>query len=694
MMEQFPGGSRGTWPVASVGRWGPALLVCLLTACGGGGGGSEPTPAPGTPPVINEAPQAQHAGLGETAVFAVSAQGSGAIGYQWFRNGVPIDGEVRPRLEVLVRADSQGDRYSVRITDASGSLTSETVQVVLREASEWQRWAAAPAGPIGIFVDGPDQFVHPSGQAYRFDLFLARPDTSARAAQLVAQGSWDPMVQVRDWAGGVPGGEPRAAGPLRALVYAANGRLQRLDLRVPAGQDAQPRMLSTQLSRQMCRDASLFQDRVDPMRSLLVISLPQADQGCYALDTAQHRVVRLNHQPFEAPIDLPPRARPLFAIHDTQGTVTGLVMREAAGRVLRLDGRDFRPEAALPLAAGAIETLVKPGPGQPWWVFSDGTRILSVQVDAPTPWAVQTLAAAGAAGAALPAVLGTAPIDGHLSMLLWEPQAGGAAGGRLLACAVSGCPAGPRELLAPSLGYTSLARVPDSEGSDRVWFALGDRSPSSTVSSLSLAQLRADGSVSVRLTEPNAPMHQPSRFVVGLFGDWLLSRSSGAATLGLPVADALPERMLGGGVFLPTREATRANRFWFDWQSSAGILELRNAAGDLLQTVAGVFPVSSAANWQGVGDELLVVRAGSSGGADLLGLDPVTGAVRTHYGALPDMRLGPLDFLDPPRTGQIVLFSAASSDSIGRQTLLAIRLGTPGVRVLVGVDSWSSAGTP
>jgi hypothetical protein len=670
-------------------RSGAALLLCLLAACGGGGGGSEEAPAPATPLAIIEAPRVQHVGPGETAVFAVAARGSGAIGYQWFRNGVPIEGEVRPRLEVRVRAAAQGDRYSVRVTDASGTLTSEPVQYVLLEASAWQHWAAAPAGPIGLVSFGPDQFVFPSEQAFRFDLFLARPDSSAPAGQVVAQGNWDPMVQVRDWPGGLPGAEPRAAGPVRALAYAAHGQLWRLDLRVPPGQEAQPRMLSTQLSRQMCRVGSLlFQDRVDPMRSLLVYGLPQPEHGCYAPDTAQHRVVRLNHQPFEDPIDLPPRARPLFALHDTEGTITGLVMREAGGRVLRLDARDFRPQLALTLAAGAIETLVKPGPGQPWWVFSDGSRILSVQVDSPTPWTVQTLAAAGPAGAALPDLLGAARIDGHLSMLLWEPQVGGAAGGRLLACAVTGCPAGPRELLAPSLGYTSVVRLPDSEGSERAWFALGDRRPSSTVSSLTVAQLRGDGGVSVRLTEANGPQHQLQRGIVGLFGDWLLSRSNSAPSLGLPVAGALPERRLAPtGYFLPNLQATRADRFWFDWLSSAGILELRDAAGDLLQTVSGVIPAQFAVDGRGVGDELLVIRLGASGSSDLLGLDPVTGMVRTHYGAMPSLRAGPALFLDPPRTGQIVLFTMPSIVGIGRETLSAIRVGTPGVRLLVGFDS-------
>lgn len=673
-------------PLTAAGRWSPALWLCLLAACGGGGGGSEPPAAPSTPLAINEAPRAQQVGQGETAVFVVAAQGSGALGYQWLRDGVPIDGEVRPRLEVRARAEAQAHRYTVRVTDASGSITSEPVQYVLREPGEWERWAAAPAGPTGLFVETASQF-HNDARPYVFDLYLASLEPSARAVQVQAQGNWEPMIQVRDWAGGLPGGAPRAAGPPRAYTYAANGRLWRLDLRVLRGEEAQPRMLSTQLSRQMCPVDTLFQDRVDAMRSLLVYSLPQIGQGCHFPDTAQHRIVRLNHQPFEAPIELPPRTRPLFALYDAEGTITGLVAREAGGGVTRFDARDFRPEAALTLAAGAIETLLQPGPGQPWWVFSDGARILSVQVDAPTPWPLQTLAAAGTAGGTLPAVLGTGRIDGQLAMLLWEPPTGDAAGGRLRACAVSGCPAGARELLAPTLGYTSAVRVPDAEGSERAWFVLGDRHPASTSSSLSVAQLRGDGSVSVRLTVENDPWHNPQRRIVGLFGDWLLSVPTSGATLGLPVAAGLPERMLAPtGTFLPNPRAARADRFWFE---SRGDLELRDAQGELLQTHLRSGAAWFANDWQGVGDELLVFRPGVES-PELVGVDPVFGTVLTYYGPIPGPRDGVPDILDPPLRGHLVLFTrrsinGSSNSFVSPETLSAIRVGTPGFRALLTI---------
>lgn len=228
-----------------------------------------------------------------------------------------------------------------------------------------------------------------------------------------------------------------------------------------------------------------------------------------------------------------------------------------------------------------------------------------------------------------------------------------------------------------------MVRVPDREGGDRAWLVLGDRSPASTDSRLTVAEVRNDGSIGIRVTEMNGPFNQPQRFVVGLFGDWLLSRLSSAVTLGLPVASALPERVLAPtGTFLPQRAATQVNRFWFDFQDSRGILELRDADGNLVQEATGVIPVRYADDWQGLGDELLVLRPGAAGSIDLLGLDPGTGAVRTLYGPLTGARDGPPLFLDAPRMGQVVLFTGPSSAGIGRQTLSAIRIGTPGVRVL------------
>jgi sugar lactone lactonase YvrE len=75
------------------------LSTSLLAACGGGGGGSDAAPvAPIVPPAepvstsISAQPQSQAITLNSVASFSVSTSGPVPLGYQWLRNGTPIDG--------------------------------------------------------------------------------------------------------------------------------------------------------------------------------------------------------------------------------------------------------------------------------------------------------------------------------------------------------------------------------------------------------------------------------------------------------------------------------------------------------------------------------------------------------------------------------------------------------------------------
>ena len=92
-----------------------ALLTSLVAGCGGGGGGaSVPAPTPVVPPVvvpvvppvvvpvvppatpaatvITLQPQSQSVTLAAVASFSVETSGPAPLGYQWLRNGTPIEG--------------------------------------------------------------------------------------------------------------------------------------------------------------------------------------------------------------------------------------------------------------------------------------------------------------------------------------------------------------------------------------------------------------------------------------------------------------------------------------------------------------------------------------------------------------------------------------------------------------------------
>lgn len=76
---------------------------------------------------------------GSDAVFAVSASGTDALSYQWFKGGVPIDGSRNPsatspilKLAGVTAADAGS--YSVRVANAQGSVTSSAATLTVGAA--------------------------------------------------------------------------------------------------------------------------------------------------------------------------------------------------------------------------------------------------------------------------------------------------------------------------------------------------------------------------------------------------------------------------------------------------------------------------------------------------------------------------------------------------------------------------------
>ena len=146
--------------------WG----VAWLAACGSGGGGPGvvAVPAPGggaTPPAIIAQPAAQTIADGSSARFNVSASGSGALAYQWKRNGAAISGATAPSYAtpVLTIADS-GANFSVEVTNAGGSTASSIATVTVHPVGP-----AIIAGPVSIAVG--------TGQNAQFGVIAAGSET-------------------------------------------------------------------------------------------------------------------------------------------------------------------------------------------------------------------------------------------------------------------------------------------------------------------------------------------------------------------------------------------------------------------------------------------------------------------------------------------------------------------------------------
>lgn len=76
------------------------------------------------PPTIVRHPEGQNVRPGSAVTFAVAAEGSGKLSYQWLFNGAPIAGATSSSLTLQNVQGTESGPYAVRVTDAIGSATS------------------------------------------------------------------------------------------------------------------------------------------------------------------------------------------------------------------------------------------------------------------------------------------------------------------------------------------------------------------------------------------------------------------------------------------------------------------------------------------------------------------------------------------------------------------------------------------
>jgi hypothetical protein len=81
--------------------------------------------ASGSAPVITQQPQNVAVAVGDRADFTVLIVGLAPLSYQWLRDGTPIQGATTSMYSILSAAASDhGARFSVRVTNALGTVTS------------------------------------------------------------------------------------------------------------------------------------------------------------------------------------------------------------------------------------------------------------------------------------------------------------------------------------------------------------------------------------------------------------------------------------------------------------------------------------------------------------------------------------------------------------------------------------------
>ena len=76
-------------------------------------------------PTISVSPTDQLVSVGSTATFTVTATGTGALTYQWMKDGTNIAGATTSTYTFTAGNSDDGAEYKVKVTDSKGSTTSQ-----------------------------------------------------------------------------------------------------------------------------------------------------------------------------------------------------------------------------------------------------------------------------------------------------------------------------------------------------------------------------------------------------------------------------------------------------------------------------------------------------------------------------------------------------------------------------------------
>ncbi len=111
-------------------------------------------------PSITGQPSSQTVAVGEPAIFTVAAIGSGAMSYQWLKNGQPIAGATQATYitPVSTQGDS-GSSFSVSVSNSLGTLTSSPAALTV---------TASPSNEVRfVALTGNDTNIGTIDQPYR-----------------------------------------------------------------------------------------------------------------------------------------------------------------------------------------------------------------------------------------------------------------------------------------------------------------------------------------------------------------------------------------------------------------------------------------------------------------------------------------------------------------------------------------------
>jgi hypothetical protein len=144
-----------------------------------------PTNPPPVAPVITSQPASQTVNAGATVTLTVAASGTPPLSYQWRKNGASLSGATGTSLTLASVTTADAGSYTVVVSNAGGSVTSDTAILTVNTATFTVALTSPPNGAIyraGASVRLTAS-VSPAGSARRVQFFdgtaLLSTDTSA-----------------------------------------------------------------------------------------------------------------------------------------------------------------------------------------------------------------------------------------------------------------------------------------------------------------------------------------------------------------------------------------------------------------------------------------------------------------------------------------------------------------------------------
>ena len=104
------------------------------------------------PPAILSPPQTQAAVAGSAVTFAVTADGSPPLSYQWFASGIALTNEIARTLTLPAVQPDASAEYEVVVSNRVGVLRSAPARLIVTRAAQ-QRWQARYNAPPGDKLD-------------------------------------------------------------------------------------------------------------------------------------------------------------------------------------------------------------------------------------------------------------------------------------------------------------------------------------------------------------------------------------------------------------------------------------------------------------------------------------------------------------------------------------------------------------